>query len=68
MVSLLTLQKQPNVTGLTGGQLDGPVGIGVVIQPCPRTGVSLEKETGKHQGNRRHIVLRDLDLPEEQKA
>lgn len=50
MVSLLTLQKQHNVIGLTGGQLDGPVG----------TGVSLEKETGKHQGNRRRKVLRDI--------
>lgn len=60
MVSLLTLQKQHNVIGLTGGQLDGPVGTGVGSQPCPRTGVSLEKETGKHQGNRRRKVLRDI--------
>ena len=61
MVSLLTLQKQHNVIGLTGSQLDGPVGIGVGSQPCPRIGVSLEKETGKHQENRRHKVLRDVE-------
>lgn len=44
MVSLLTLQKQHNMIGLTGGQLDGPVGIGAGSQPCPRTGVSFSLE------------------------
>lgn len=44
MVSLLTLQKQHNMIGLTGGQLDGPEGIGVGSQPCPRTGVSFSLE------------------------
>lgn len=45
------MQKQQNVKGQMGGQLDVPVDIEVA---SPQTGVFLDKETGKHQESRKH--------------
>lgn len=45
------MQKQQNVKGQMGGQLDVPVDIEVA---SPQTGVFLDKETGKRQESRKH--------------